>query len=204
LDGLIGLDFFRNHIVQIDFEARRIRLLDRADSTGPPLPMETRPSGLVVMASVDRHKPQWLRVDTGCASPLQWVTRRTVHSTGHNAEPAIGLAVLTIPEAQVAVRLGNYSFQNVPAGLHRDAIFPGESGLLGAGLLAHFKTVTLDAPAGRLFFGDLNSEAPGDLNSRENSIQVRGQIGMARGGAQPRVPTPPEADSGSGLAIIYR
>ncbi len=57
-------------------------------------------------------------------------------------------------EAEVDVRLGDYTFQNVPAGLHHNSICPGESGLLGAGLLARFNTLTLDAQAGRLILGD--------------------------------------------------
>jgi len=156
VDGLIGLDFFRDRVVQIDFEARVIRILKTADlpETLQCLHMETRSSGFVVKASVGCHAPQWFRVDTGCASALQWVTRRTGFSSSRVAEPAVGLTTLAIPQAEVPVRLGNYTFQNVPAGLHSSPIFPGESGLLGAGLLARFKTVTLDTPNGFLVLGE--------------------------------------------------
>jgi hypothetical protein len=43
----------------------------------------------------------------------------------------------------------------VPTGLHRKAIFPGESGLLGNGVLAQFGVVTIDAKAGRLILGPI-------------------------------------------------
>ncbi len=33
IDGLIGQDFFRGRIVQIDFKARRIRLLEKSDAS---------------------------------------------------------------------------------------------------------------------------------------------------------------------------
>jgi hypothetical protein len=158
VDGLVGLDFFRGRIVQIDFDAGKIRILKTADLEGTHecLPMETRPSGLIVKGSVESHSPQWLRLDTGCASSLQWVTRRLGHSqaSGGNAEPAIGLDVVTILQGEVSVRLGNYTFRHVPAGLHQDPIFPGESGLLGTGLLTCFKTVTLDTQAGRMILGE--------------------------------------------------
>ena len=36
IDGLIGQDFFRGRIVQIDFPARVIRLLDKAPALPPP------------------------------------------------------------------------------------------------------------------------------------------------------------------------
>jgi hypothetical protein len=45
----------------------------------------------------------------------------------------------------------------VPTGLHRDAIFDGEVGLPGNGLLSRFKTVTLDATSARLILSDLRS-----------------------------------------------
>ena len=51
------------------------------------------------------------------------------------------------------VVLGELEFEKVPTGLHDAAIFPGEAGLLGNGLLSGFSTVTIDAKAGRLMLG---------------------------------------------------
>jgi len=51
------------------------------------------------------------------------------------------------------VVLGELEFEKVPTGLHDAAIFPGEAGLLGNGLLSRFSTVTIDDKAGRLLLG---------------------------------------------------
>ena len=66
---------------------------------------------------------------------------------------AIGLAELNIPQTQTTVSLAGRTFHDVPTGLHRKAIFPGESGLLGNGLLAQFGVLTIDAKSGRLILG---------------------------------------------------
>ncbi len=63
---------------------------------------------------------------------------------------AIALAEISIPQTKTSVSIGKYEFENVPTGLHEAAIFPGEAGLLGNGLLSRFSTVTIDAKAGRV------------------------------------------------------
>lgn len=157
VDGLIGKDFFNGRIVQIDFVAQKIRLLDAsnapAKSEGSPL--EIRRCGLCVMASVDGSKPQRLRLDTGCATALQWVTSK-VQPQKCTSKVAIGLAQLTIPQTTTTVSLAGQTFHDVPTGLHREAIFDGEKGLLGNGLLSRFETVTIDSRAGRMSFGRLH------------------------------------------------
>jgi hypothetical protein len=42
------------------------------------------------------------------------------------------------------VQLGNVRFDEIPTGIHRQEIFPGEQGLLGNELLSRFK-LTVDA-----------------------------------------------------------
>ena len=154
VDGLLGADFFRDRIVQIDYAAQKLRLLEipPQNETTTMLPMQIRHCGLRLQLSVNGHKPQWVRLDTGCATALQWVTT-TVKSESYTTRPAVGLAELSIPQTMVNVSLGGQQVSNVPAGLHRRAIFPGESGLLGNGLLSRFGVVTIDAKAGRLMFG---------------------------------------------------
>lgn len=156
VDGLIGADFFKGRIVQIDFAAQKIRLLNASDtaSKAETSPLEIRRCGLCVMASVDGSKPQRLRVDTGCATALQWVTSK-VQPERCTSKVAIGLAQLIIPQTQTTVMLAGHTFRDVPTGLHREAIFDGEKGLLGNGLLSRFETVTIDSRAGRLSFGPL-------------------------------------------------
>jgi len=157
VDGLIGADFFRNRVVQIDFESQVIRLLKptkgkRSDSS---IPLQIRECGMRIPISVNGHKRQWVRLDTGCATALQWVTSDIPE--GCAQKMALGLAELSIPQAATTVAFGEHEFESVPTGLHETAIFPGESGLLGNGLLSQFSTVTIDARRGQVTLGKLRS-----------------------------------------------
>lgn len=151
VDGLIGVDFFRDRVVQIDFAAQKIRLLESKNAMPPGeiLPLQLRPCGMRVRINVNGQPRQWVRLDTGCASALHWVTS-TVRPEQCTRRMAIGLAEISIPQADTTVGIGKLEFQQVPTGLHREAIFPGEAGLLGNALLARFSTVTIDAKAGHL------------------------------------------------------
>ena len=156
VDGLIGADFFKGKIVQIDFGAQKIRLLNTSDASSKKetSPLEIRRCGLCVMVGVNGGKPQRLRLDTGCATALQWVTTK-VQPERCTSKVAIGLAQLAIPQTTTTVSLAGRTFNDVPTGLHSAAIFDGEKGLLGNGLLSRFETVTIDSRAGRLTFGRL-------------------------------------------------
>jgi len=83
---------------------------------------------------------------------LQWVTS-DVRPEQCARRMAIGLVEISIPQTETTVGLGEHEFKKVPTGLHDVAIFPGEAGLLGNGLLSRFSTVTIDAKAGRLVLG---------------------------------------------------
>ena len=113
------------------------------------LPLQLRPCGMRVSISVNGHKRQWVRLDTGCATPLQWVTS-DVPPEQCTRRMAIGLAEISIPRTLTTVVIGEHKFEEVPTGLHETSIFPGEAGLLGNGLLSRFSKVTVDAPAGRV------------------------------------------------------
>ena len=156
LDGLIGADFFRNRIVQIDFVAQVVRTSakDEHESQAESLPLEIRPCGMCVEARINGNKPQRLRVDTGCANALQWVTS-TVSPQQCSRKVSIALAKLFIPQTRVTLKLGGCTFTDVPTGIHKKAIFPGEAGLLGNDLLSRFETVTIDARSGQLILGRL-------------------------------------------------
>jgi hypothetical protein len=158
VDGLVGADFFRGRVVQIDFDAQKIRLLKSAkrERSDALLPLQLRPCGMRVPISVDGHKRQWVRLDTGCATALQWVTS-DVRPEQCGRRLAIGLAEISIPQAVTTVGIGDHEFGNMPTGLHDTAIFPGEAGLLGNGLLSRFSTVTIDAKAGRVMLGERRS-----------------------------------------------
>jgi hypothetical protein len=158
VDGLIGADFFRNRIVQIDFAAQKIRLLTSGGTrpSADSVPLDVRSCGIRVQVGVNGGKPQWLRLDTGCATPLQWVTS-TVRPEKRSSKLAIGLAKVNLPQCSTTVEFGGHVFRDVPTGIHRTAIFPGEAGLLGSDLLSGFSSVTIHAIAGRLILGERNS-----------------------------------------------
>ena len=151
LDGLVGADFFRGRNVQIDFDAHTIRLLPQSKAAiiADSVPLQFRPCGVRVRIAVNGSKTQWVRLDTGCASALQWVTSK-VRSEDCIRKAGIGLTDISIPQTLTTVQLGSREFQNVPTGLHKEPIFCGEAGLLGNDLLSRFSRITIDARAGRL------------------------------------------------------
>lgn len=154
VDGLIGADFFRNRVVEIDYAARTLRVLassPQADTTNA-VPLESHAQGFRVSVTVNGGGSQAVRLDTGCATAFQWVTAKE-HAGRYTRKFAVGLTDLSIPQTMTGVRIGDRFLDTVPTGLHSKAIFPGESGLLGNGLLAQFGVVTLDTRSGRLFLG---------------------------------------------------
>jgi hypothetical protein len=157
VDGLLGADFFREKIVQIDFDARKVRILNNSIKSDEALPLLLRPCGMCLPITVDGHRRQWVRLDTGCASALQWVTL-AVRSDQCTNQTAIGLTAISIPQTETTVDIGKQKFEKVPTGLHEKAIFAGEAGLLGNGLLSQFSTVTIDAKAGRVFLQKHSSQ----------------------------------------------
>jgi hypothetical protein len=153
VDGIIGADFFHGRIVQLDYEHEILRILPDvpAESGTQNLPLKVRPCGMLVPVRINDSKPQWLRLDTGCASALQWVTA-TVRPEKCTRRVAVALTKLSVPVTLTSVKLGTGTFENVPTDLHAKEIFPGESGILGNGLLSRFSSVTVDAKGGRMFF----------------------------------------------------
>jgi hypothetical protein len=151
VDGLLGADFFHDRVVQIDYGASKIRLLPSSSATRSVsvVKLKVNRGALLASVGVDDGKPQWLRVDTGCASSLQWVVRGRKTAT-QNGGVSVGLTELSIPSTTTTVKLGSAIFDSVPTGLHQEPIFSGESGLLGNGLLTCFERVTFDTKAGRL------------------------------------------------------
>jgi hypothetical protein len=156
VDGLIGADFFLDRIVQIDFSRERIRLLNQPPPavSGESLPLEIRREVFQVLVDVESAGPQWMRLDTGCASPLEWVVGST-RALGDSHKISIGLAETRIPQAPITVSLGKMEFQNVVAGVHERELFPSERGLLGNGLLSRFASITVDSKSRRLILDPL-------------------------------------------------
>ena len=151
LDGLLGADFIRGKVVEIDFKSHLLRFEDKISpaKTDINLPMKSSSSCFCVPVSVNHQSKQWVRLDTGCATALQWVTSNAGIST-KSEKPAIGLAGLSIPQTQTTVSLGGKQFDQIPTGVHSHAIFAGEAGLLGNDFLSRFKMVTIDTKSARL------------------------------------------------------
>jgi hypothetical protein len=154
VDGLIGADFFRNKVVQIDFSREKVHLLNpkTVRGAGAMLPLEVRRCGMRAAISVEGQKPRWFRIDTGCASALQCVTGQ-VDATACSPKIAVGLAEVAIPQTRTTVKIGGETLHGVETGLHKTEIFPGEAGLIGNGLLKQFGTITIDAVEGKLILG---------------------------------------------------
>lgn len=150
IDGLLGADFFQGRIVQIDYQAMTLRILSRVepDAQCTTLPMRPHNGSFCVPVTIAGSRPQWMRVDTGCDSAMEWV----VNGSGQRgiSGSSIGLTSARSCSRSTDVQLGNRQLQEVKTGIHGQRIFPGESGLLGNPLLSQF-LVTFDTPGNRLF-----------------------------------------------------
>jgi hypothetical protein len=152
IDGILGLDFFRGRIVRIDFNARRIRLLkncDLRDAYCEVLPIKRCNGAFCIPMRIAGDPTQWLRLDTGCDSALEWVARGTAKRQMNR--PSIGLMRTSVSHINTWVRLGNDSFGNITAGIHTNQIFPDEDGLVGNGLLSKLCLI-IDEPGSRVIF----------------------------------------------------
>jgi Aspartyl protease len=170
IDGILGMDFFRGRIVQIDFAARRVRIVER-DSQGLAdceiLPIKICNDAFCVPVRVAENPAQWIRVDTGCDACLEWVVsdpgkrltegtsvglshssrrrerRPRISAPGVHGDPGVDGVMTT-------VQIGKQRFA-VAAAVHEKPMFSGEAGLLGNGLLSKF-CLTIDEPGNRVIF----------------------------------------------------
>jgi hypothetical protein len=149
VDGLIGADFFKGRITQIDYAHHRIRLLDKAPAEGEKMPLRAWNGIYCLPVSVNGSKPRWTRLDTGCNDALHWVVPRSAGSPRRRGV-SIGFITNTDDETLVTVGLGRLTLPHVETALHGSAIFPGEAGLLGSEVLSQYR-VTIDARGGRIW-----------------------------------------------------
>ena len=150
IDGIVGLDFFRNRILQVNFSSGEICVLNDCEpdlATCDILPMKMRNSTFCVPVQVAGNRELWMRLDTGCDSALECVVAGT--ESRRMGEPSIGVSGASTHYIKTSARLGKHRFTNVTVGIHPRQIFPGEDGLLGNGLLSKFR-VTIDEPRSRL------------------------------------------------------
>ena len=153
VDGILGVDFFRSRIVQIDFTEGRLRILEKCDpnlANCEILPIRICNDAFCVPVRVAGNPAQWMRLDTGCDAALEWVISGTEkRRTGRS----FGLSGVSVRHINTFVELGKQSFNAVNTGVHREQIFPGEDGLLGNGLLSKFR-LTIDQPGNRVILED--------------------------------------------------
>jgi hypothetical protein len=150
VDGILGADFFRNRIVQIDFRDGRVRILERCDSNLARceiLPIRMCNDAFCVPVRVAGNSAQWMRLDTGSDAALEWVVGATEkRRTGLSS---IGLSGVSAHYISTSVQLGKKCFNAVTTGVREAQIFPGEDGLLGNALLSKFR-LTIDQPENRV------------------------------------------------------
>jgi hypothetical protein len=151
IDGLIGVDFFAGRIVQIDFAASKLRLLSPQEfpNGAPALPLARRNGVLCLAAGVNGVQAKWLRLDTGCSSAVEYVTREPGRTGMRKVSVAArhGSSRASVGELLV----GSLRCTGVSIGLHDKPFFPGESGLIGNGFLSRYRT-TIDHDRKRIAF----------------------------------------------------
>ncbi|HVM60235.1 MAG TPA: retropepsin-like aspartic protease [Verrucomicrobiae bacterium] len=150
VDGLLGADFLRGRVAQFDYVAHVLRLLANSPGVGGATVLRLRQErgAFCVPVRVNGSNCKWVRLDTGCAKPLHWVTKAIQGETSA-PQVCIGLADVPVPFARETVQIGGDDVESVEVGLHKHEIFAGEAGLLGNGLLSRY-VVTIDARAGRV------------------------------------------------------
>ncbi len=163
VDGLLGADFFRGRVAQFDYTGQTLRLLPpgSAVDAAEVLPLRLNHGAFCVPLRVNGCRAKWVRLDTGCAKPLHWVTKEIRRETSP-PQVCIGLADVQVPFATATVQIGRERIDSVEVGLHKREIFQGEAGLLGNGLLSRY-VVTLDARAGRVVFSKPATEEQAGL-----------------------------------------
>lgn len=143
VDGLIGIDFFRDRVVQIDYARRKLRLLSAApEGATERLPLQIRNGVLCAPVAVNGSRPRLARLDTGCNDALHWVVPR--HRLARE-ERGVSIGFVTNPRNLIVatVSLGGTTLPQTTTALHGRPMFPGEAGLLGNGALSRF-TPTID------------------------------------------------------------
>jgi len=150
IDGLIGQDFFHGRVVQIDNKAHCIRVFEKpvADcGCAAYLPLQLHNDAICVPIGVDGEKPRWTRLDTGCDDGLHWVVGIYKYNQAKTA--SLALSHSSNNASMTTVQLGDETLRGVRTVFHRDAIFAGEAGLLGNGILSKYK-VTIDLVSNRV------------------------------------------------------
>jgi hypothetical protein len=153
VDGLIGVGFFKNRVVQIDYAHRLLRIAPSSPAaTAQRLPVKFLNGILCVPVAVNDSTVRWTRFDTGCNDALHWVIPRPSARTEQGAV-SIGFISNDADTSLTSVTLGKRALHPVKTALHTAPLFPGEAGLLGNGILSQF-VVTVDWPNRQVLLAD--------------------------------------------------
>lgn len=144
IDGLVGADFFRRRVVQLDPAANALRVLSSfpVSAKADVLPVRMINSAFAVPVRINGGAAEWVRLDTGCTEALHWVGGAAAVHRGTRAA-SVGFTSASMVLSTVSIRLGDGAEQPVRAAIHSRQIFAGEAGLLGNKLLASYR-VTVD------------------------------------------------------------
>ena len=153
VDGLIGVDFFEGRVVQIDYGRRCLRVVGSPGAAAQRLPITIKNGVMCVPVGVNDSQPRWTRFDTGCNDSLHWVIPRPQERKGRTG---VSIGFVTNPEdtSLTSVSLGSRRMDQVKTSLHGRALFEGEAGLLGNGLLSRF-LVTVDWPGQQVLLDEV-------------------------------------------------
>jgi hypothetical protein len=153
IDGLVGVDFFRDRVVQIDYAHHVLRISASSPGNGRDrLPVRFINDVMCIPACVNGSPKRWVRFDTGCNDAMHWVIPKTGRHKHDNAV-SIGFVTDENDSALTSVVLGKHSLPIVKTALHGRPIFPGEAGLVGNGVLSQF-VVTVDWPNHQVLLDD--------------------------------------------------
>jgi hypothetical protein len=154
IDGILGLDFIRQHVVQLDYAKRRVRFYRPGEVSAEfgGLALVSRNGALCVRATVN-GTARLLRLDTGCNTDIECVELKPTRSG--KGEPSVAIHTESGTRlTRARLTLGNHELTEIESGWHDRRFFPGEDGLLGNGVLSRF-TVTIDAAGRRLYLSQL-------------------------------------------------
>jgi hypothetical protein len=156
VDGLIGVGFFKDRVVQIDYTHHVLRIAPSTKATrvtkADRLPLKVINGVMCVPIGVNESAPRWARFDTGCNDSLHWVVPRPARHGDRNAI-SIGFITDTEDSSLTSVSFGQHVLNPVKTVLHGRPMFPAEGGLVGNGLLSQF-TVTVDYRHGTVLLED--------------------------------------------------
>jgi predicted aspartyl protease len=169
IDGILGYELFARYVVQIDYDGRRMLLLEPGQATSPAkpgtvIPFEIReklPFFRTNVRLAERQIPVSLLIDTGATGALTLYAHFLAQQPGLVPAGAVALSTGALLPGQVHARLGRaqrvdvgrFRFSDVvttfSSSLGSDDAADTDAGQIGGELLGRF-LVTFDYGRGRM------------------------------------------------------